>query len=195
MAVHERPHNNFVGILSVQHLSVAIFPRYQHFFIICDCIWPHKVLQHWHMTTTPCLLCTSFVNIFWQIFCFRCFDTIGYYYYYTWVLLWWRCRTTAAEQPYNVSDRTVTISVHNCSAGTYDRIECDNLYLCVPKSWRPSSLVDHSEPKTEKRKQTENKNQYRPSSEGSVPVVVYGPRLVVFRKNLKHLSYSLCNEM
>ena len=118
MAVHERPHNNFVGILSVQHLSVAIFPRYQHFFIVCDCIWPHKVLQHWHTTTTPCLLCTSFVNIFWQIFCFRCFDTIGYYYYYTWVLLWWRCRTTAAGPPYNVSDRTVTISVRNCSAGT-----------------------------------------------------------------------------
>ena len=25
------------------------------------------------------------------------------HYYYTWVLLWWRCRTTAAGPPYNVS--------------------------------------------------------------------------------------------
>ena len=25
------------------------------------------------------------------------------FYYYTWVLLWWRCRTTAAGPPYNVS--------------------------------------------------------------------------------------------
>jgi len=28
---------------------------------------------------------------------------------------------TAAGPPYNVSDRTVTISVHNCSAGTQDK--------------------------------------------------------------------------
>jgi len=34
----------------------------------------------------------TFDAFFWQ-----------YYYFYTWVLLWWRCRTTAAGPPYNVS--------------------------------------------------------------------------------------------
>jgi len=45
-----------------------------------------------------------------------------YYYYYKWVLLWWRCRITAAGPPYNV---TVTFrrrnSNHNISPQLFSR--------------------------------------------------------------------------
>jgi len=37
------------------------------------------------------------------IICSFCIVRYYYYYYYKWILLWWRCRITAAGPPYNVT--------------------------------------------------------------------------------------------